>query len=239
MTQRTDMPDAVDSAHQLKTHRRGSRAMTTPAGSHAIEAPTRLHALGVTTVVAGILGAASAIVIIAWPDQVSDQYYSYPFDATSYAVAQSWFAVQHVGLLAGLYGLARLAWSRSSRLTRTGLALTLVGMVALTICELFAISAAHALVGTSRANAVDNSYGVPMVAIGLGMVIAGLGLARRPVLAGAGRWLPLIMGCYVFVVMFPAVFGPMVAGRIAIGVWMLMFAALGASLLQADPGRSR
>jgi uncharacterized membrane protein YidH (DUF202 family) len=217
MTQLIDMPDAVASTRQRN----------------------RLHALGVITVVAGILGAASAIVIIAWPDQVSDQHYSYPFDATSYAVAQSWFAVQHLGLLAGLYGLARLAWSRSSRLTRTGLALTLIGMVGLTVCELFAISAAHALVDTSQANAVNNSYGIPMVVIGLGLVVAGLGLARRPVLAGAGRWLPLIMGGYVFVVMFPAVFGPMVAGRIAIGVWMLMFAALGASLMRADPGRSR
>jgi uncharacterized membrane protein YidH (DUF202 family) len=213
--------------------------MTTATGSHAVEARSRLHALGVTTVVAGILGAASAIVVIAWPDQVSDQHYSYPFDATSYVTAQLWFAVQHLGLLAGLYGLARLAWPRSSRLTRTGLALTLVGMVVLTVCELFAISAAHALVDTSRANAVDNSYSVPMVVIGLGLMIAGLGLARRPVLAGAGRWLPLIMGGYVFVVMFPSVFCPQVAGRIAIGVWMLMFAALGVSLVRADPGRSR
>ena len=48
-----------------------------------------------------------------------------------------------------------------------------------------------------------------------------------------------IMGGYVFVVMFPAVFGPLVAGRLAIGVWVLMFAALGASLVRADPGRSR
>jgi hypothetical protein len=234
MTQLTHMPHAVDST-QRKTLRRGSRAMTTAPGSNAVVARSRLHVLGVTTVVAAILGAASAIVIITWPDQVSDQHYSYPFNATSYAAAQSWFALQHLGLLAGLYGLARLAWSRSSRLTRAGLALTLVGMVGLTVCELFAISAAHALVDTSRANAVDNSYGVPMVAIGLGLVIAGLGLARRPVLAGAGRWLPLIMGGYVFVVMFPAVFGPLVAGRIAIGVWMLMFAALGASLVRADP----
>ena len=31
MTQLTDMPDAVDSAHQRKTLRRGSRAMTTAA----------------------------------------------------------------------------------------------------------------------------------------------------------------------------------------------------------------
>ena len=50
MTQLIDMPDAV--------------ASTQPRN--------RLHALGVITVVAGILGAASAIVIIAWPDQVSD-----------------------------------------------------------------------------------------------------------------------------------------------------------------------
>jgi len=208
--------------------------MTTAVTSHALEAPSRLPALGVVTVVAGILGAASAIVIIAWPDQVSDRHYSYPFDATSYTVAQSWFAVQHLGLLAGLYGLARLGWSRSSRLTRSGLVLTLVGMVGLTACELFAIRAADALVDTSRANAVDNSYGVPMVAIGSGMVVAGIGLARRPVLPSAGRWLLLVLGGYVFVVMFPAVFGPSVTGRIAIGVWMLMFAALGRALVHAD-----
>jgi len=64
------------------------------------------------------------------------------------------------------------------------------------------------------------------------MVIAGIGLARRPVLRGAARWLLLVSGGYVFVVMFPAVFGPLVAGRVAIGIWMLMFAALGVSLIR-------
>ena len=70
----------------------------------------------------------SAVVIMAWPDQVSDQHCSYPFDATSYAAAPSWFAVQDLGLLAGPYGLGHLAWSRSSWLTRAGLTLPLVGM---------------------------------------------------------------------------------------------------------------
>jgi hypothetical protein len=181
-----------------------------------------------------LLGAVSAVVIIAWPDQVSDQHYSYPFDATPYTVAQSWFAVQHLGLLAGLYGLARLGWSRSSRLTRGGLTLCLLGLMGLTACELFAISAADALVDTAPANAVDNAYGFPTVAIGLGLVVAGIGLARRPVLPGAGRWLVLAMGGYVVVVMFPAVFGPPVAGRLAIGVWMLMFAVFGMALVRAD-----
>jgi hypothetical protein len=73
-----------------------------------------------------------------------------------------------------------------------------------------------------------------MTLIGLGLVLAGVGLARRPVLPGWGRWVTLALGVYVFVPMFPAVFGPMVLGRIAIGVWFLMFAALGVALMRAD-----
>ncbi len=207
--------------------------MTTALTSRALEARSRLHALGLITVVAGILGAASAIVIIAWPDQVSDQHYSYPFSAAWYAPAQVFFAVQHLGLVAGLGGLTGLAWSRSSRTTRTGLVLTTAGLVGLTACELFAITAADALADTGRANAVDNSYSIPMTAMGVGMVMAGSGLARRPVLTGAGRWGLLALGVYLFVVMFPAVFGPMVAGRIAIGIWMLMFTGLGLSMMRS------
>ncbi len=213
--------------------------MTGTVSTAPLDADTRSALFGRITVVAGLLGAVSAVAIIGWPDQVSDQHYSYPFGATSYIVAQSWFAVQHLGLVAGLYALARFGWSRSSRLTRGGLTLCLLGMVGLTACELFAITAADALVDTGRANAVDNSYGIPMIAIGLGLVVAGIGLARRPVLPGAGRWLVLAMGGYVFVVMFPAVFGPMVAGRLAIGVWMLMFAGLGASLMRHDEDSRR
>jgi hypothetical protein len=63
---------------------------------------------------------------------------------------------------------------------------------------------------------------------------AGTGRARRPVLTGADRWALLGMGVYLFVVMFPAVLGPMAAGRIAIGIWMLMFAGLGLSLMRGD-----
>ncbi|HET8558961.1 MAG TPA: hypothetical protein VFL69_00430 [Marmoricola sp.] len=211
-----------------------SLATTTAPAPGALVGSTRLHTLGLITFVAGILGATSAIVILAWPAQVSDQRYSYPFDATAFTAVQSWFAVQHLGLLAGLYGLAWLAWSGSSRPTRAGLVLALVGMVGLTVCELFAITAAPLLVGSSRANAVDSSYGAPMIAIGAGLVIAGIGLARRPVLGGAGRWLPVAVGAYVFVPMFPAVFGSLVLGRIAIGGWMLLFAALGASLARAE-----
>jgi hypothetical protein len=103
---------------------------------------SRLRTLGLVTVVTSLIGTACAVAIIAWPPQVSDDWYSYPFDATGYAVAQSFFAVHHLGILAGLFGLAGLAWPRASRATRTGLLIAILGMVALTACELFAITAA-------------------------------------------------------------------------------------------------
>ncbi|GAB3785885.1 hypothetical protein [Nocardioides ungokensis] len=197
-------------------------------------APTRLRTLGWLTVLAGAVGAAQAVAVLAWPDQVSDRHYSYPFDSTGFVVAQVSFAVQHLGLLAGLCGITLVAWRRSSRPTRTGLVLCLVGMVALTVCEIVAITAADAIVGSARADAVDNAYGVPMTVLGIGLVLAGAGLMRHPVLSGLGRWVLLALGLYLFLVLFPAVFGPMVAGRIAIGIWMLMFVGLGVSLLRAD-----
>jgi hypothetical protein len=198
-------------------------------------APARLRTLGLVTVIASLIGAACAAVIIAWPPQVDAGWYSYPFDATGYTVAQSFFAVHHLGMLAGLFGLAQLAWPRGSHATRAGLIIATLGMVGLTACELFATTAAKARVGTPSADAVDNSYGIPMILIGVGLILAGAGLARRSVLPGWGRWVTLALGIYVFVPMFPAVFGPMVLGRIAIGVWFTMFAALGVALMRADP----
>src|SRR5919107_1569936 len=94
---------------------------------------TRLRTLGLVTVAASLIGAACAVVIIAWPPQVSDQWYSYPFDSTGYIVSQSFFAVHHLGMFAGLYGLALVAGlGRASRAIKAGLIIATLGMVALT-----------------------------------------------------------------------------------------------------------
>lgn len=197
------------------------------------------RAPGTVTIVAGILGAASAIAIIVWPPEVSDNRFSYPFGTTTYSLAQSWFFLQHLGLLAGMYALTRLAWASATRLTRTGLVTGLIGMAGLAVCELFALTAAEATVDSRAATMVENSYSGPVIAIGFGWVLAGVGLFCRPILPGAGRWLPAVIGAFVFLVLMPALFGPMEAGRVAIGIWMLLFAWLGAVVLPCrDRSRS-
>ena len=77
---------------------------------------------------------------------------------------------------------------------------------------------------------VGGLYSVPMILLGVGPVVAGVGACGpgcSPGPRGGCCWASAV---YVFVVMFPAVFGPMVAGRIAIGVWLLGFAALGLAI---------
>jgi hypothetical protein len=68
----------------------------------------------------------------------------------------------------------------------------------------------------------------------IGLVIAGLVVARGRMLTGWARWITLATGGYVFMILFPAVFGPNVAGRLAIGGWMLGWAALGWAVARAE-----
>jgi hypothetical protein len=64
------------------------------------------------------------------------------------------------------------------------------------------------------------------------MVMAGTG-SPVPVLTGAGRWGLLALGVYLFVVSYRGV-RPMVAGRIMIGIWMLMFAGVRLSMTRIE-----
>ncbi len=183
-------------------------------------------------VIGGLLGAVQAIVILAWPEQVSPDRYSYPFETGWYAVAQLSFAVQHLLLLPGLLAGAALARAAASRVGWYGGLAAALGMLGLAACEGFALTAAGSLVGDAAATRVDNTYGVPMVVIGVGLVLLGSVLGRRRLLAGRTRWTWLLAGLWVFAPMFPAVFGPFTIARLAILGWFLIFAAMGWSLLR-------
>ena len=196
----------------------------------------RLRVSGLVGAASGVLGTAFALAIIFWPPMVGQDRFSYPFDASWFVLAQLLFAVQHVGMLPVFLGVLVLERRRPSRTLRFGTWLALIGQVALTVLELIAISARNGSVASGTGATVGASYAAPMVLLGVGLTIAGVGALRVRLWKGAGRWLLLASGVYVFVVLFPAVFGPLVAGRIAIGVWSLMFAWLG--LLLAGEARS-
>jgi hypothetical protein len=139
------------------------------------------------------------------------------------------FFVQHLGLVAGLVALCSLPAANGSRPTRWGLWVATAGMVLLAVQELVAIAPARELATSDLAELVGGLYTVPMMLMGFGLLVGGIGLARRcqPTSPTVLRWLPAVLGLWVFVPMMPSLFAPFIFARITIGAWMLLFAALG------------
>jgi hypothetical protein len=180
-----------------------------------------------------LAGAALAVGIIAWPHQVPDTRWSFPFAEGPYVASQAVFAVQHALLVPGLVVVWYLARTTASRGTRIGLLFTVGFTVLSSIIELAAITGAEVSSTSTTANALGAAYGVMTLGLGLGFVLAGIGFARRPVLPGTiGRWTYLAIGVWTFFPMLPSLFMPLVWGRITIGIWYLMYAGIGLGLLR-------
>jgi hypothetical protein len=182
------------------------------------------------TIFGGALGVVCAAAVLLTPPMVLTTRFSYPFDATWFVVAQLVFAVQHLTMLAGVVGLYRLL-APPTRLWRVSLTMAGAGFVLLIGCELFGLFATTASNDSAIAQSVSNAYGPPTVLVGVGFVLSGWVVARRNLLPG-GRWLPLAFGLYVFVALIPALMGPDIAGRLALGGWMVLYLLLGVALLR-------
>jgi hypothetical protein len=205
----------------------------------ATRVPGWVNRAGAVCLGAGILGAASGILLVVYPGQVSEDMFSYPLTAGGFTVIQIWFFVQHLGLLAGIAALASAAVMAQGRGARWGTGLAVSGMALLAVTELVAITARHSTYPGEGTALLDVLYGVSSVAVGVGLVLAGIAVRN------GGRWtgwrgiVVLVAGIFVFVPMMPALMGPFVLARLAITVWMLLFAALGYALWKGDDGSMR
>lgn len=196
--------------------------------AEGLASPEAVRRLGHACLWAGILGVVAGFLLMIVPPSVPPERFSYPFDRDGFAAAQLVFAVQHLGLLAGILGL--WAATRGSRLGRYGLVAALGGMLLLTATELVAIGAAGATYPSPETAPLDAAYGVSTLLTGAGLVAAGLVVARVGRWTGWRRWVALAAGVYVFVPMVPMLFGPFALARLAIMGWMALFAGLGAAL---------
>jgi hypothetical protein len=175
---------------------------------------------------AGLLGAASAVVLLAWPADAPSDLVRYPFSETGFYVAQSWFFVHHLGLLAGVVAFVGSGAPGPRRVARTGGWLAVAGTTLLAMAELNTMRYGDWLLDDANAGLMGASYGVASNLVGVGMILAGVGVLRSRTWAGWHRWTPVALGAAVFVVVTPGLFLGFEAARVAIGIWMLMFAAL-------------
>jgi hypothetical protein len=185
---------------------------------------------GLLCLVGAVIGVISGIVTGFIPPVVSSDWYSYPYTPTGFLLAQLVFMLNHVLLIVGILGLARSGAAGTGLLGRVGLWISVVGMAALTLCEVGAMTLATSPYPSPRTDVLDTSYGVASILIGIGLTLAGVAVARADEWAGWRRFVALICGVAVFVIVIPGILGPFLVARLAITVWMLMFAALGWAL---------
>lgn len=196
--------------------------------------PVRVRRAGGICMAAGVLGAASGIFLAVYPGQVSEDMFSYPLTPGGFTAIQIWFFVQHLGLLAGIAALPSAQTMTQGRSARWGTGLAAAGMALLAITELLAITARNSTYPGDGTDLLDGLYGVSSLAVGAGLILAGLAVRRRGRWSGWRQLVVLATGIFVFVPMIPALMGPFVLARLAITLWMLLFAALGYALWKAD-----
>jgi len=192
-----------------------------------------LRRSGVVCLAAGLLGAASGLFLLLVGPQVPDSRFSYPLDVGAFVAIQVWFCVQHLGLLAGQLGLRASGAAGRGRVVAWGHVLGIAGMVALTVTEGIAIAAAEDPYPSDLTDVLDGLYGLSSIAVGVGLVIVGVGVRRAGVWTGWRGSVPLALGVWVFVPMTPMIIAGFVPARLGIVGWMLLYAALGWALLRA------
>lgn len=196
--------------------------------------PGQLRTTGTLCLVAGLLGAASGLVLLGVSPAVAESRYSYPFAAGAFVAIQAWFVIQHLGLLAGQWGLAASRAAGQGRHVRWAHWVGLAGMALLSFTELLAIAAANDQYPSPLTNVLDGLYGISCVDVGVGMTVVGVGVVRHGVWTSWRRWTPLAIGAWVFVPMTPSIMVGYVPARVTITIWMLLYAALGWALASAS-----
>lgn len=197
-----------------------------------VTTPSRIRTAGLLTVVGAAIGAIGGLVMAFYPPAVGEDRFSYPFTPTGHRIAETAFAVNHVLLLIGVLAVGWAGAAGRGRAGRVGLGATAAGLVLITLCEVGAILLAGSAYPTDRTDLLDMGYGVSSILIGVGLIVAGVAVVRAGRWRGWTRWAVLATGVAVFVVVLPGVFGPMVAGRLVLVAWMLLWAAVGLALVR-------
>ena len=189
-----------------------------------------LRRAGLVCLVSGLLGGALAVVLLLWPTDVDVDLLRYPFSDRGFLVSQAVFAVHHVGLVVGAWALALSGAVGHGRVARVGAWAFVVGTVLLTAAEVNTMRYADWSSEAANEGVMGATYGISCTVIGVGAILAGAGVLRTGLWSGWHAWTPMVIGVAQFVMLTPGMFGGFVVARLAIGAWMLMFAALGWAL---------
>lgn len=140
--------------------------------------------------------------------------------------------VVHLGELAAVVALAMAGAAGAGWLGRIGLPLAGLGLLAMAVAEPLASSPVGATLFMIAPNLV-----------GLGMILAGIAVIRTGLWSGWQRWVPLVLGIYVFVPMTPLIIvsggPPAPLGLVGLVGWEILWVLAAAAVLTASTAELR
>ncbi|MEZ3160072.1 hypothetical protein AB1K54_05915 [Microbacterium sp. BWT-B31] len=187
---------------------------------------------GWAAAVAGITGALGAAFLLAVPPAVPPDVFNYPLSPAAFVVVQAVFAAHHLLTAFALWAFWRAGLAGRGRFADLSGWSAVVVMALLGVWELVVIVGNGHPIPSEQLAWIDAGYGTLSLLSGITLVLLGVAAARARVLTGPSRWIALAMGVWVFVPMLPALFASFLLGRIVIGLWLLLFAALGWAMLR-------
>jgi hypothetical protein len=184
--------------------------------------------------ISALPGVAYGPVVSLVPTAVQPTRHSYPYTPAGYVVAAIVFALNHALLLVAMVGLGQSGALGNRAFGRVGVWMSVAGWGVLTLCEIDSITLANATEAAAKADPLAAGYGLGTILTGVGLILAGVAVARQGAFTGWARYVTLACGIAVFGIVVPGLMGPFVLGRLAIAVWMLLLAALGLALVRSE-----
>jgi hypothetical protein len=192
-----------------------------------------------TAAIACIAGGAIGVVAYLFeglsPPGTGVNAYNYPIPPDTYVAVQALYGVQHLALA---YGLLGLLWTRAVPRSSLGTpsAYAAVGSVGLlAVAQFAAIGAVETSQDAYYVYLLDESFGFVSAAVGLSLFLAGVAVVWGRRWPAPWRYLPLVLGGYVFLPLIPVVTAPMSLAPIVLAGWMSLFVLLGVAMLRFNP----
>ncbi|WP_261557634.1 hypothetical protein [Frankia tisae] len=202
-----------------------TRTAASPRPAPARPASPRLF--GTLCAAGGLIAVVGAAWSATLTSPVSTDQFSWPYSPGLFRGLEAVWTLTNILTFFGALGLARSGLAGRGRTARIGTPIMLVGMALLVPCELAFIPFAHAATDDAGPVLVGTLIGVASMVAGVGFILTGVGVLREHALAGAGRFVPLLCGVFVFVGLTPLVMADGDVFFLGIGGWNVLLALLG------------
>ncbi|MFT3872328.1 MAG: hypothetical protein QM714_06715 [Nocardioides sp.] len=189
---------------------------------------TSTRSLGLACAASGVLAAPLAVLAGIRIGDVSDTQWSYPHPTGLFLAEALLLVVVHLLQAAGFIGALRLEAAGNSGVGRLALWAGVVGLLGLSVAELWSGLIGGKANDSSIATTVSTVFGITSMVFALGAIVGGIAVVRAGVWRGPWKWTILATGVAIIALVTPAnISGSLPFRQIALLIWSVLFIPLG------------